>query len=189
MFLSPPNHWKAQRSFDSFLFFSSHLCLARRPRGALRGFKNAKPSLSRQLNFRDLWQREGKLFFCRGFWRPAWPTAAALAASPQNGGVTGGRREKGGWRGYVSMAKWRRANICGATLGGDPALHPPYSTTPYSPWHTSYSEKSGHVSIRLPTPTPHSVFRGTDLISGIIFQTGHRWEIKLKTWPCMGHKG
>lgn len=66
---------------------------------------------------------------------------------------------------------------------------PPSPPLPHSPWHTSYSEKSGHVSIRLSTPTPHSVFRGTDLISGIIFQTGHRWEIKLKTWPCMGHKG
>lgn len=40
-----------------------------------------------------------------------------------------------------------------------------------------------------PYTASHSVFRGTDLISWIIFQAGHRWGIKLKTWLGMGHKG
>lgn len=77
-FLSP-NHWKAQRSFDSVSFFSfsppppvPRLVCTWLPKCWPRGFKNAKPSLSRLLNFRDLWQW-GETF-CRGFGAlPGWP--------------------------------------------------------------------------------------------------------------------
>lgn len=80
-FLSP-NHCEAQRSFDRVFFFSPvpHLVCTWLPKCGPRGFKNAKPSLSMLLNFRDLWQ--GGETFCHGFGAlPGWPSQLSLLLS------------------------------------------------------------------------------------------------------------
>ena len=83
-----------------------------------RGFKNAKPILSRLLNFRDLWQR-GETF-CRGSGAlPGWPRQVSPLLS----------RTEEWWEGsWVDVSRQPSGGgqiFSHATWGGDPGLLPP----------------------------------------------------------------
>ena len=117
------NHWEAQRPFDSVFFF--FLLFSPVPRSACmwvpkcwpRGFKNAKPILSRLLNFRDLWQR-GETF-CRGSGAlPGWPRQVSPLLS----------RTEEWWEGsWVDVSRQPSGGgqiFSHATWGGDPGLLP-----------------------------------------------------------------
>lgn len=121
---------------------------------------------------------EEKLFFLSWVWRPAWVTVPALCrfwAEQRSDGkgrwVDASRQPSGGGQ-IFSHATWGR--------GSRPP--PPHYGMPLS---------HGIRPCLHPAPgaASHSVFRVTDLISWVIFQAGHRWGIKLKTWLGMGHKG
>lgn len=82
-----------------------------------RGFKNAKPILSRLLNFRDLWQR-GETF-CRGSGAlPGWPRQVSPLLS----------RTEEWWEGsWVDVSRQPSGGgqiFSHATWGGDPGLLP-----------------------------------------------------------------
>lgn len=120
-FLSP-NHWEAQRPFDSFFFPpllpSPRLVRVWLPKWWPRGFKNAKPILSRLVNFRDPWQW-GETF-CRGFGAlPGWlcqlsPFLSRTEEWWEGGWVDASRQPSGGGQ-IFSHATW----------GGDPGLFLP----------------------------------------------------------------
>lgn len=105
-------------------FFSSSFCLSLArcacevPKCWPRGFKNAKPILSRLLNFRDLWQR-GETF-CRGSGAlPGWPRQVSPLLS----------RTEEWWEGsWVDVSRQPSGGgqiFSHATWGGDPGLLPP----------------------------------------------------------------
>lgn len=175
-FLSP-NHWKAQRPFDRVFFFSPvpHLVCVWLPKWRPIGFKNAKPILSRLVNFCDLWQW-GETF-CRGFGAlPGWLCQLLPLLS----------RTEEWWEGG---AEWMRLDsqveegkYLAMPLGEGIQASSPTKAMPLS-------HRIRPCLYPAPRAASHSVFRVTDLISWIIFQAGHRWGIKLKTRLGMGHKG
>lgn len=119
---------------------------------------------------------EEKLFLSR-VWRPAWLTVPALAAFEQNRGVMGKGAE---WMCLDSQVE--EGKYLAMPLGEGIQASSPHQGMPFS-------HRIRPCLHPAPCAASHSVFRVTDLISWIIFQAGHRWGIKLKTWHGMGHKG
>lgn len=116
-FLSP-NHWEAQRPFDSVFFFllllSLAWCACDSPNDSPEVLKMRSPSF-RLVNLRDLWQR-GETF-CRRFGDlPAWPC--------QRSPLLSRTREwwEGGWVDVSRQPSGGGQIFSHATWGGDPGL-------------------------------------------------------------------